>query len=93
MRCQWQLPKHSLLRVKQLDGVKGDESERPEAELVAELCSAAEALEIGHRSRGPPRMTAERAGGATLCIFDSWRWWGDGCNMTCHPGLQQPFYG
>lgn len=69
MRCQWQLPKHSLLRVKQLDGVKGDESERPEAELVAELCSAAEALEIGHRSRGPPRMTAERAGGELPCAY------------------------
>ena len=90
---QWQLPKRSFPRVKQLDGAKGVGSEKPETEAAVELCSAAEALEIGHRSRAPPRMAAERMGETTLRMFDSLRWWGDGLSLACHPGLQQSSYG
>lgn len=90
---QWQLPKRSFPRVKQLEGAKGAGSEKPETEAAVEMCSAAEALEIGHKSRAPPRMAAERMGETTLRMFDSLRWWGDGLSLACQPGLQQPSYG
>ena len=76
-----------------MDGAKGAESERLETDVAVELCSVAEVLESGHRSRAPPRMAAERMGETTLRMFDSLRWWGDGLSLACHPGLQQSSYG